>query len=456
MRTYFERIENCGHRGFDRWLAKLGLNPSRHGWSGWLHSEKAEAGSALKDKEPVNTIIQSSIAALKETGFPGADRIAALEDPNDWRVVKSGEIGLRYAPMTTRDHRRMGSRERLLEVRQRYPDRLRIELNALATRVLFEGRRAVGVEYRKGERLYRVHAQPSTVDGELRQVRASREVILAGGAFNTPQLLMLSGIGPRQTLEKYGIPVVFDLPGVGQNLQDRYEVSVVNRMAFPSWEVRKGARFGKDDPQYREWSTKRSGVYTSNGSIAAVIVRSHEGKPDPDLFCFATISNFSGYMPGYAKGLAEDPNCLSWVVLKGHTYNTGGEVTLQSADPRDPPHINFRYFDEGTDAGGDDVRAVAEGVKLVRKLADRLKKQGQIMKEELPGDAIPNDSRALEDFIKNNAWGHHASCSCRIGDRERAVCSHQTFESMGPRAFASSMHLCFPGRPASSSSARYT
>ena len=106
-----------------------------------------------------------------------------------------------------------------------------IELDALATRVIFDDRqRAIGVEYLKGERLYRAHASPNAAPGVLRQVFASREIILSGGAFNTPQLLMLSGIGRREELARHGIDLRVELPGVGRNLQDRYEVSVVERM----------------------------------------------------------------------------------------------------------------------------------------------------------------------------------------------------------------------------------
>ncbi|WP_411025947.1 GMC family oxidoreductase N-terminal domain-containing protein, partial [Salmonella sp. s54833] len=93
----------------------------------------------------------------------------------------------------------------------------------------------------------------------LRQVRASREVILSGGAFNTPQLLMLSGIGPRDVLEAVEVPVRVELPGVGRNLQDRYEVGVVNRMNFDEWGVLEGARYAKGDPQYEEWAKGKIG-----------------------------------------------------------------------------------------------------------------------------------------------------------------------------------------------------
>ena len=93
---------------------------------------------------------------------PTPARLESLGDPNDWRVVSENTFGTCYTPMTTRNHQRVGARERLMEVRERYPDRLTIELNALATRVLFDERmRAIGVEYLKGERLYQAHASPS-------------------------------------------------------------------------------------------------------------------------------------------------------------------------------------------------------------------------------------------------------------------------------------------------------
>src|SRR5205823_4764959 len=131
---------------------------------------------------------------------------------------------------------------------RKHPQHLTLHLNSLATRVLFDGEnRAIGVEYLKGANLYRASAKPSRQAGERQEIRASREVILAGGAFNTPQLLMLSGIGPAQQLQRHGIQPLFTLDGVGKNLQDRYEVGVVNRMSFPAWKVLEGARFAKGD-----------------------------------------------------------------------------------------------------------------------------------------------------------------------------------------------------------------
>ena len=433
MRTYFERLENCRHRPFERLLSKLGLNPSRHGWGGWLHTEKAVAKAAFVDRDLRTVILESVRDALKEVGLPGVDlaRLTSEADPNDARIVADGAAGLRYTPLTTRDHQRTGARERVMNVNGRHPDRLKIQLNALATRVLFDERnRALGVEYLSGERLYRAHARPAESAGEARQVFAAREVILAGGAFNTPQLLMLSGIGPRRALEAHGIPVRVDLPGVGQNLQDRYEVTVVNRMAFDAWNALKGATFTGNDPQYQEWARKRSGVYTTNGAVLSIVTRSSPAAPVPDLFCFGVIGLFRGYFPNYSALLSKNLNCLTWAVLKAHTNNTAGEVTLRSADPRDPPRVNFNYFHEGNDSRGDDLKAVVEGVKLVRRLTAGLKERSLIAREELPGDAVQSQEE-LTEFVRDHAWGHHASCTCRIGAREQGGVLSSDFKVHG-------------------------
>jgi choline dehydrogenase-like flavoprotein len=422
MRRYFERMEDCRHRTPYRWIEKLfGANPTRHGFSGWLTTERSDPTLALGDRDMMGVITESAVKAFEKLGDPVTQLEWSLEsqhDPNDWRLVQANAFGLRYAPLTTRDHVRIGSRERILEVAQRCPGRLTIELNALVTRVLFDdGNHALGVEYLKGERLYRAHANPSSGEGEKRQAYASRETILCGGAFNTPQLLMLSGIGPRKELVAHGIKCRVDLPGVGQNLQDRYEVSVVNRMR-EDWKVLAGAKFDKSDPQYAEWAADRGGVYATNGGALVAIKKSRPSRTVPDLFCLGLLANFQGYFPGYSDLIARHHNYLSWVVLKGHTANSAGTVTLNSADPRDRPKTNFRYFEEGGDNKGEDLDAVVEGVKFVRAMTSELKERGLIAEEELPGERVQTDEQ-IREFVRNNAWGHHASCTCPIGPREK-------------------------------------
>jgi choline dehydrogenase len=413
MWRYFQRIEDCRHNPFGRLAHLVGLDPSRHGYSGWLAVEKPVPAEAIADEQVRRVIARSISNALKEFGAPSLARLEALMDPNDWRVVSTDEIGARFTPLTTDRHQRTGARERLKSVAQAHPDRLRIELHALATRIVFaDGNRAVGVEYQKGERLYAAHPGASAAPAPTVVAKARREVILAGGAFNTPQLLMLSGIGDPAVLAKAGVETRRALPGVGRNLQDRYEVPVVNRMRRP-WEMLEGATFTTKDRQYRRWAEDRRGVYATNGTLLSVIQRSSPGKPMPDLFCYAVLADFRGYEPGYTKAIRERHDCLTWIVLKGRTNNRGGSVTIKSPDPRARPAIQFRYFEEGTDATGDDLAAVVEGIRLGRRLTAGMHPD-LIAEEELPGAAVDSDDE-LREFVRKHAWGHHASCTCAIG-----------------------------------------
>jgi choline dehydrogenase len=450
MRTYFERLENCGHRIPYRFLKMLGWNPTRHGWSGWLHTEKALPKSALGDRDLVDVVEESALDVFREDAAKLRSLRWVLQgqlDPNDWRLVKDNAEGVRYTPLTTRGRQRMGTRERVLETAKRFPDRLKLEMHALATRVLFdEQNRAVGVEYLKGERLYRASGRPSAETGELRQVRASREVILCGGAFNTPQLLMLSGIGPAATLKRHGIAVRVDLAGVGSNLQDRYEVGVVNRMNYEFWGVLKDAKFAKGDPQYEQWARSRSGVYTTNGAVLAVIKRSLPERPLPDLFCFALLGLFKGYFPGYSALFPKHLNYLTWAILKAHTNNRAGEVTLRSADPRDTPLVNFRYFEEGSDTTGADLESVVHGIKMVRRMTNKLIRDKVIAEEELPGPQVASDDE-LRSFVRDNAWGHHASCTCPIGPRDQGGVLSSDFKVHGTRGLRVVDASAFPRIP---------
>ena len=445
MRTYFERLENCGHRPLNRWLAKIGINPTRHGWKGWLRTEKCIPMSAMHNSTLAHVMLESGHQAFDDIG----EKLKRVRwffegklDPNDWRLVEKNSIGLRYVPLSTSNHARTGTRERVLEIACKYPDRLRVELNALATRVLFDdSNKAIGVEYLKGQRLYRAHTRPNQGTGELRRMYASREVILAGGAFNTPQLLMLSGIGPGAVLKEHEIPVRVELPGVGTNLQDRYEVAVVNRMR-DEWELFKNVKFDTSDPQYQQWSQKRKGIYATNGAVLTMFNRSKRAEL-PDLFCMALLAQFKGYFPGYSALFPQGLNYLTWVILKAHTKNRKGQVTLRSADPRDTPLINFNYFEEG---GDEDLEAVIEGIQFVRNLTKRLQREELIVTEEIPG----SDCESIDDlkkFVRENAWGHHASCTCAIGPREQNGVLDSNFRVHGTKGLRVVDASVFPRIP---------
>jgi choline dehydrogenase len=430
MRRYFRRLEDCRHRPLWRFLALLTgdrFNPTGHGWKGWLETEIPMPRKAFGDRALMR-VIRGAIRADLRPAEAGAlawlsnvrracARLARFvigeSDPNDRRLQGRLAEGLCEIPLSARSGRRRGARERVLSAMHSHG--LHVEFDALATRVVLDAdKRAIGVEYLRGQNLYRASPNAAGEAGALQRVGAAREIILAGGAFNTPQLLMLSGIGPPDQLADLGIKLEVPLEGVGRNLQDRYEVGVVHKASRP-WTCLQDARFAADDPVYRDWLTGR-GMYISNGAAVAFALRSSPGHADADLFVMALLTRFSGYFPGYSDRIRNSRDDLTFALLKAHTNNRGGTVTLTSNDPRDPPRIDFRYFEEGTDHSGDDLAAVAEGIRRIRRMSDELQGSGILHGEEIPGADLQNDEQ-LRQFAREHAWGHHASCTCAIGPR---------------------------------------
>ena len=148
--------------------------------------------------------------------------------------------------------------------------------------------------------------------------------------------------------------------------------------------------------------------------MIGIIKRSTPERPEPDLYIFGLPSFFRGYYPGYSEVIGPVKNHFTWAILKAHTNNTAGRVTLKSADPRDRPDINFRYFDEGNDTAQKDIEAVVAGVEFVRQMNKGLLNKLVTKREVVPGPDIASKEQ-LTQFIKDEAWGHHASCTCKIG-----------------------------------------
>jgi choline dehydrogenase len=278
----------------------------------------------------------------------------------------------------------------------------------------------------------------------------SREVILAAGAFNSPQLLMLSGIGPREELEPLGIDVRVELAGVGRNLQDRYEVGVVYEMdddfaLLKDCTFKPPADGEEPDPGFSDWLHERKGVYTTNGVVIAVIQNSADDVDAPDLIVFGIPAFFKGYYRGYSDELLQGGDVFTWAILKAHTKNTGGAVRLRTTDPRDPPHVNFHYFEEGTDENGSDLDAMVTGVKFVRSLMGRV---GAVKSERLPGPEVASDDD-IREFVRNEAWGHHATCTCKMGtfDDPHAVVDSEfrVYGTNGLRIVDASVFPAIPG-----------
>ena len=266
-------------------------------------------------------------------------------------------------------------------------------------------RGCVGVEWQRGRGLFRdARSQPQESGTSF----VTREVILAGGAFCTPQLLQVSGIGDPELLRRLEVPLRADLPEVGCNLQDRYEIAVVHRMTR-TWRSLAGARFAIDDPLFRRWRRGR-GMYTSNGSAVAALRRSAGARrDDPDLVVMGLLGRFSGYRLGYSRETWPGLDGFTWAILKGQTGNRAGSVEATSQDPRVAPAIAFRNFDQG---GQDDLDALVEGFEMARALAAPLVAEGLAV-EEIPGPGCTG--AALRDWVRTHAWGHHACGTAAIG-----------------------------------------
>jgi choline dehydrogenase len=436
MNKYFVRLENCHYvprpgsvkyslKGL-LWSAIALLQLRKdwrdwahgHGFNGWLTTSEADPGLVVRDKEIVGLLSEAVKLALKSgLGNPLLALLTRL-DPNDLRNGIDMRQGLAITPLAVEKGKRNGPREFLLRTRKDHPNSLTIQLRSLATKVLFEGTRAVGVEFYEGKHLYEADPEVRRANSKpifnKRQVFASREVIVAAGAFNSPQLLKLSGVGPKNELEQFGIEVVADLPGVGENLQDRYEVGVVAEFPEP-FVMLEGATFappktgGPADPFFLMWE-KGQGMYATNGTLLGILKRSDRNKSEPDLYILGLPGFFTGYKPGYSALFERQQNRFTWAVLKAYTNNHAGRVTLQSKDPRKWPHIDFHYFSEGSDQGGADLDAVVDGVQFVREMNKAL----GVVKEICPGPGYDSPQR-LREFIQNEAWGHHASCTNKIG-----------------------------------------
>jgi choline dehydrogenase len=419
MRRYFERLERCEY---------LPHGTPGHGFTGWLGTNRADLRLALGDFKILSIITAAATAMGHKILGLIPDSLSQLlgllfRDMNSADPQRDMTESIYQLPLATNHGKRNGPREYLVDTAKKYP--LDIKTGCLATRVLFDVNFAVGaapkasgVEFLEGRSLYRADPRSSPSEsGIKRHVRISREVILAAGAFGTPQLLKLSGIGPKDELQKFGISVVKDMQGVGTNLQDRYEIPIVSRLLGDFTTVNH-CTFGKPgDPCLEDWDQQR-GPYLSNGLPIGMVKKSTKSDADPDLFIFGGPALFRGYYPGYSELTTSDKRHFTWAVLKAHTHNQDGTVKLSSADPRDVPDIDFNYFTTSSDEAENaerDLDAITEGFFFTRRIMDDvLPIIAGPVEEESPGRHLASADQ-VKEYIKNEAWGHHASCSCPIG-----------------------------------------
>jgi choline dehydrogenase len=280
---------------------------------------------------------------------------------------------------------------------------LRIELHALTTRVLIEQGRAVGVEY--------------VQDGRKRVVRAEREVILCGGAYNSPQLLLLSGIGPAAELEEHGIQTLVDLAGVGRNLSEHPAVMIEFAATRPVTFL-KELRMDRAVVSAARWALFGSGPFATQINSANGIVRTDRSldRPDVQYMCNPVRMDASLWWPL----LPGRPRHLFSVGVVGLHPRSRGTVKLRSADPTHLPRISINMLAESAD-----LETLRRGIREARRIY-RTPPQGELTGEEItPGKEVNSDAD-LDAFIRKSVQlTQHPVGTCSMGKGPRAVVDPQ-------------------------------
>ncbi len=383
----------------------------------WLSTELADPSVAAGD--PI--VSGFLFAGARVTGdlctTAKATSLAQLFGPELNETLASGEAsGFFRVPYATRAGRRQGSRERILDAAAGHA--LTVRTGAFVTKVEMDTSvsppRATGVTFASGTALYAASGAAKTAAPTYETVHGT-EIVLSAGSFNTPQLLMLSGIGDPAVLGKLGIDVTVARPGVGKNMQDRYEAGVVAEMDRPI-AVLDHCTLGDDaDPCLENWREGR-GVYATPGFLATALVRSRDDLPQADLQIFAVPADARGYYPGYSTFAAREKRRFSWLVLKAHTQNTAGFVMPTSRDPFARPHVQFNQFDAKKSLSDPDMVAMVSGIKTVRSIHDELRRASPDLgfTEVWPGKSVQTDEE-IAAFVGKETWGHHVCCTDKMG-----------------------------------------
>ncbi|MER9962297.1 GMC family oxidoreductase N-terminal domain-containing protein [Mesorhizobium sp. M0045] len=387
---------------FDAWAAA--------GNPGWGFDDLLPAFKALEDNQagadqwrgvggPLHvTDCSTSVHPLTKR-YLGAANQAGLPLNPDFNGASQEGVGVYQ--ITTRNGRRMSAARAFLRPAMKRKN-VRVEINALATKILFEGKRAIGVEYLQ--------------NGATKTARAGREIILSGGSVNSPQLLQLSGIGPSALLGALGIPVVHANENVGANLQDHVGVNYTFKGRQPTLNQILRPWWGKllVGMQYL---FLRSGPLSLSMNNAGGFFRTDPAatRPNMQLYfqAFSTVIPKSGERPI----LTPDPWPGFSIGLSNCRPSSRGEIMIRSANPRDYPKIVANAF--STEA---DVVEMLAAVKFVRKIASMPAIAEIIEEEVLPGPSITSDADLIQDFRKRSGTVYHPVSTCRMGpDAAHAV-----------------------------------
>jgi len=383
---------------FDHWSQ---LGNRGWGWDGVLpYFKKAESWEAGEDEfhgaeGPLLTSRTADKPLLCQKMIEAGEQIGLeyREDVN--RLSHGGKDGIGWVQQTRRGRRRQSAARTYLRPALKRPN-LTVITDALVHRVLFDGKRATGIEFSRG--------------GKTEKADAAREVILAGGAIGSPHILQLSGVGDPAHLARAGISVQHALPGVGKNLQDHFIVRVVAAISGMKTlnERSRGLPFAGEVLRYLLTGT---GMLTYAASLVAVSAKVLEESATPDVQCLLAHGSFA---PGPIRKLDAEPGMTGgmWQMRPLST----GYVEAKSQDPRQAPAINPRYLSEETDR-----RAVVAGLRLVRRLFAAPALARYITAERLPGADVQSDDELLHYARQTGSTVFHASCTCKMGRDPMAV-----------------------------------
>ncbi|WP_439595145.1 GMC family oxidoreductase [Falsiroseomonas sp.] len=342
---------------------------------------KTEGGIPVTDMDWIHPVSEAFIEGCLGLGIPRA------KDYNS-----GDQAGVGYYQRTIRNGRRVSAARAFLHPAMARKN-LEVRTNARASRILFEGKRATGIEYLHGP-------------GETpKRVLARKEVILSAGTCNTARLLQISGVGPADLLGRLGVPVVHELRGVGSNFRDHYASRLVMR-AKPGVEtlnqLGRGLKLGA---QLARWAMGRPNILATAPSHVHVFWKSFEGLDQPDLQCVFTPGS---YAEGKVYILDDYPGVTagSWQ----HRPESTGWVRARSTNVFEDPEINPNYLSDPMD-----IRVHLAGMRLVRRMLNTPQLSRFLERETLPGPAAQSDDELLDFAKKNGSTTYHLIGTARMG-----------------------------------------
>ena len=329
---------------------------------------------------------------LCEAFMDGAVSLGIPRNPDYNGAIQEG---VSYVQRTIQNGRRVSSATAFLRLASRRPN-VEVRTHAHATQIIIEGKRAVGVRYAKGGR-----------GGVPVEVRARKDVILSGGAYNSPQLLQLSGVGNPELLREHGIEVRHALNSVGEGLQDHYAPRSVGRVKNIKT-VNELARGLSLWSEALKWATTRRGVLSLSPTMVYCFWHSGETAESSDLQLTFTPAS---YKEGVQGQLEDEPGMTiaSWQ----QRPESRGYVRIRSADPFAPPIIQTNYL-----AAELDRRVVIAGMKLARRLMHSAPLAPYLAHEDFPGPKVQSDDEFLAAATQRGTTTFHPGCTCRMGPAE--------------------------------------